>query len=117
MVGVSFQVSDPLCLKLGQRSGDDVPVNLLRCYSLKKGQGPKAQLSPSESGPWLTGVGGSLQGSLPLRGVFIQHSTQSGSSHSAQVWLKRPISAGGTLQARSPGPAQLSWLRGWVPRI
>ena len=57
MVGVSFLVSDPLCLKLGQRSGDDVPVNLLRRYSLKKGQGPRAQLSPSESGPWLTGGG------------------------------------------------------------
>ena len=93
-------------LEVRSRSGHDVPVNfhqtnVILC-SDKKGQGPKAQLSPSEA--------------LALRGLV----TLPGSIHpapslrpptSAQAQLGRQISAGGILLDRSLDSTQPSSLR------
>ena len=91
-------------LEVKAQSGNDVPVNLhqtnIILCSDKKGQVSKVQLSPSKvqalakrRGPcsgWLLFLGPALSLSPPT---------------STQALLKRQMSAGGSLWARSPGPA------------
>ena len=83
---------------------------MLLC-SDKKGEGLKVQLSPFEVQAWLR-EGGPCRGWV---GVTLPQSIRPapslGPPISAQTWLKRQISVGGSLRARSPDPAQLSLLR------
>ena len=72
----------------------------------RNGQGPKAQLSPAEV-QVLAKRRGSLQGPVTLP-RSVHPAPRLGPPASAQAWLKRQISAGGSLRARSPEPAQPS---------
>ena len=96
LVVANFLVSEPLFL----RSGNNVPINLhqtnVTFCSDKKGEGPKAQLSPSKVQAWL-GEGGPV--TLPWN---ICPTPNLGPPACAQAWLKRQISVGGSLRARSP---------------
>ena len=78
-------------------------MNVILC-SDKKGQGPKAQLSPSKVQALATRRG-SLRELVTLPGS-IGPSPSLGPPASTQVRVKRQISAGGALRARSPDPAQ-----------
>ena len=84
--------------------------NVIVC-SDKRGQGPKAQLSPSKVQAWLRrGRGGSLQGWVTW--PQSSHAALSlGPPSSAQAWLKRQISAASSLRAKAPDPVQLSLLK------
>ena len=114
------------CRLLGVRSfvpevrspaGHSVPLNLHqnKCYlcSDEKEQGPKAQPSPSEV--HVLAKRGSLRGPVPLPGS-VHPAPRLRPPASAQALLKRQLSAGGALRARSPGPAQPSSLREPGPR-
>ena len=100
--------------EVGSWSGHGIPVNLhqtnVTLCSDKKGDGPKAQLSPFEVQAWLR-EGGPCGGrgavTLPRS---VRPAPSLGLPTSAQAWLKRQISVSGSLRARSPDPAQLSSL-------
>ena len=89
-------------LEVRSWSGNDVPVNLHRANVIlcsdKKGQGLTAQFSPSKVQVLAKreGVSAGAGHPSPER----SSSTRSGSS-SAQAWLKRRVSAGGSLRSRS----------------
>ena len=98
----NYLVSDPLFLKSGHGQ-----VTMFLYISTKqmlffvltrKGKVPRLNLLPPRSKPGLGG-GGPLAGWLPEG--FVQHPAR----------LTRQLSAGGTLRARSPDPAQPSPLR------
>ena len=106
LVVAKFLLSDTSFL----RSGHDVPVNLHQNAILcsdKKGQGLKAQLSPSEVQA-LAVRRGSLRAPVTLPR---SPAPSLGPPTSAQAQLRRQTSAGDALRTRSPDPAQLSSLR------
>ena len=97
-------------LEVGSWSDNSIPVNLYQMNAIlcsdKKRQGLEAQLSPSKvqvlaKGRWSLLAPVTLPGSL-------HRAPSLGPPTSAQAGLRRQISAGAALGARSPDPVQLS---------
>ena len=106
-------MSDPLFLRSGH---DQVTIFLLTSTktkvilcSDKRGQGPEAQLSPSEVQA-LAKRRGSLHQPVTLP-RSISPAPSLSLPASAQAQLKRQISAAGALRGRSPDPAEPLSLR------
>ena len=100
LVVANFLASDLLFLR-SSWSGNDVLINLyhtnITVFSDKKGQGPKAQLLLSEVQVLAKRIQVTLPGSIcpaPSLAPLAR----------AQAHLKRQISAGSALKARSPDP-------------
>ena len=81
------------------------PKQMLFSVLTRKGEVPRLNFHPPRSRPWLRG-GGPCTGWVTLPGRV-----RPAPSLGAQARVRRQISAGGALRARSPDPTQPSSLR------